>query len=128
MRKILIYTGVLSLILASCTKSFDEVNTYPTQASSSTFDPNLLLPTAEINYLSTTMGYSGAILFQSMWVQIFANAEYPSYYTNGDKYVASGNILTYDASIWNNASDRMVDLSNILSDAPVRPPRGFPPL
>ena len=38
-----------------------------------------------------------------MWAQIFANAEYPSYYSNGDKYVASGNILTYDASIWNNS-------------------------
>ena len=125
MRKILIYTGVLSLIVASCTKSFDEVNTDPTQASSSTFDPNLLLPTAEINYLSTTMGYSGAILFQSMWVQIFANAEYPSYYTNGDKYVASGNILTYDASIWNNAYDaasKAKEIQNLIAvkqmDAP----------
>jgi hypothetical protein len=38
-----------------------------------------------------------------MWVQIFANAEYPTYYSNGDKYVASGNINTYDASTWNNA-------------------------
>jgi hypothetical protein len=104
MKKILIYIGAFTtLLVASCTKDFDEVNTNPTQASSANFDPNLLLPTAEVNYVSTIQGYSGALLFQSMWVQIFANAEYPTYYSNGDKYVASGNILTYAASIWNNA-------------------------
>ena len=104
MKKILIYVGAVTVILAaSCTKNFDEINTNPTQASGENFDPNLLLPTAEVNYVSTIQGYSGAILFQSMWVQVFANAEYPTYYSNGDKYVASGNILTYAASIWNNA-------------------------
>jgi hypothetical protein len=125
MKKILIYIGVLSTIVVSCTKSFDEINTDPTQASSSTFDPNLLLPTAEINYLGTTMGYSGAILFQSMWVQIFANAEYPSYYTNGDKYVASGNILTYDASIWNNAYDaasKAKEIQNLIVEKQMNAP------
>jgi hypothetical protein len=104
MKKILIYVGAVTTILAaSCTKNFDDINTNPTQASGENFDPNLLLPTAEVNYVSTIQGYSGAILFQSMWTQIFANAEYPTYYSNGDKYVASGNILTYAASIWNNA-------------------------
>jgi hypothetical protein len=104
MKKLSIYIVLGCVILiTSCTKKFDSINTDPSRASAGNFDPNLLLPTAEINYLSNIQGYSGAILFQSMWAQIFANAEYPSYYSNGDKYVASGNILTYDASIWNNS-------------------------
>ncbi len=104
MKKTFIYITFASLILlAGCTKKFDSINTDPTQASAANFDPNLLLPTAETGYMSAIQGYSGPILFQSMWVQTFADAEYPAYYTNGDKYVASGNILTYDASTWNNA-------------------------
>ncbi len=104
MKKILIYLSFAGLIaMSGCTKKFDALNTDPTQASASIFDPNLLLPTAELGYMSAIQGYSGPILFQSMWVQIFASAEYPTYYSNGDKYVASGNILTYDASIWDNA-------------------------
>ena len=104
MKKTFIYITFASLILtAGCTKKFDSINTDPTKASASNFDPNLLLPTAENGYMSAITGYSGPILFQSMWAQTFANAEYPAYYTNGDKYVASGNILTYDDSTWNNA-------------------------
>lgn len=104
MKKTFIYITFASLIaFAGCTKKFDAINTDPTKASASNFDPNLLLPTAELGYMSAIQGYSGPILFQSMWVQTFANAEYPTYYSNGDKYVASGNILTYDASTWNNA-------------------------
>src|ERR1700759_1942121 len=104
MRKILIYLSFAgSLAMGGCTKKFTEVNTDPTRASGSVLDPNLLLPTAELGYMNSLQGYSGPILFQSMWVQTFASAQYPTYYSNGDKYVASGNILTYAASIWNNA-------------------------
>jgi hypothetical protein len=104
MRKILIYLSFAgSLAMGGCTKNFNAVNTDPTQASGSVFDPNLLLPSAELGYMNSFQGYSGPILFQSMWVQTFASAQYPTYYSNGDKYVASGNILTYDASIWNNS-------------------------
>lgn len=104
MRKIWLYIcSVFLLTLGGCTKKFEAVNTDPTRASGSVFDPNLLLPTAELGYMSAYQGYSGPLLFQSMWIQTFASAEFPSYYSNGDKYVASGNILTYDASIWNNA-------------------------
>ena len=103
MKQRIIYSFLsLSLLLANCTKNFQSINTDPTQANASTFDPNLLLPTAELNYSSAMSGYSGPILFQSMWVQIFASASYPSYYSNGDKYVASGNTTTYQASTWNN--------------------------
>jgi hypothetical protein len=122
MKKLSIYIvlGCVTLI-ASCTKKFDSINTDPTRASAGNFDPNLLLPTAEINYLSNIQGYSGAILFQSMWAQIFANAEYPSYYSNGDKYVASGNILTYDASIWNNSyssASTAKEIQNLTAENP----------
>jgi hypothetical protein len=104
MRKILIYLSFAGIFaVGGCTKNFDAVNTDPTQASGSVFDPNLLLPTVELGYENAIQGYSAPILFQSMWVQIFASAEYPTYYSNGDKYVASSNILTYDASIWNDA-------------------------
>ncbi len=104
MKKILIYISFAGLLTAvSCTKKFNALNTDPTQASGAVFDPNLLLPTAELGYMSAIQGYAGPILFQSMWAQTFASAEYPTYYSNGDKYVASGNILTYDASTWNNA-------------------------
>ncbi len=122
MKKTFIYITFASLILvAGCTKKFDSINTDPTQASASTFDPNLLLPTAELGYMSAIQGYSGPILFQSMWVQTFANAEYPAYYTNGDKYVASGNILTYDASTWNNAytaAGRAHEIQDLTKDNP----------
>ena len=104
MKKLLIYFGlVFFVILSGCTKNFNSINTDPTQASAANFNPNLLLPTAELGYINAIQGYNGAILFQSMWTQTFASAAYPSYYSNGDKYVASSNILTYDASIWNTA-------------------------
>ncbi|TDW96683.1 SusD/RagB family nutrient-binding outer membrane lipoprotein [Dinghuibacter silviterrae] len=92
---------LIALLAVSCTKNFNTLNTDPTQASSAQFDANLLLPTAEINYFSATQGYNGAILFESMWAQTFASAAYPSYYSNGDKYVASGNLLDYDQRLWN---------------------------
>jgi hypothetical protein len=91
------------LTLGGCTKNFTAINTDPTQASAAVYDPNLLLPSAELGYMGANQGYSAPILFQSMWAQIFASAQFPSYYSNGDKYVASSNILTYDASIWNDA-------------------------
>ncbi|MDP4212816.1 MAG: SusD/RagB family nutrient-binding outer membrane lipoprotein [Bacteroidota bacterium] len=104
MKKLMIYSALVAyVLLAGCTKKFDDLNTDPTKASSSSFDPNLLLPTSELNYIGAIQGYGGALLFQSMWAQILADAEYPAYYTNGDKYVASGNILSYNASVWGNA-------------------------
>ena len=120
MKKTFIYLTFASLILTvGCTKKFDSINTDPTKASAANFDPNLLLPQAENGYMSAISGYSGPILFQSMWAQTFADAEYPAYYTNGDKYVASGNILTYDASTWNNAynaASRAREIINLTKD------------
>ena len=104
MKKSFLYiVAATAITIAGCSKNFDAINIDPTQADSSTFNPNLLLPSAELSYTGAISGYSGPILFQSMWVQIFASASYPSYYSNGDKYVASGNTTTYQASLWNNA-------------------------
>ena len=100
-KKILLYIGLASLVIAGgCTKNFNAINTDPTQANAAEYDPNLLLSSQQIEYFNGTTGYSGALLMQSMWVQVLASAEYPSYYSNGDKYVASGNLTTYDASLW----------------------------
>jgi len=101
--KIILYMCSAALLtIGGCTKKFDSINTDPTRATASTFDPNLLLGSEEEEYINATTGYSGALLLQSMWVQILSSAAYPSYYSNGDKYVASGNLNSYDASLWNH--------------------------
>jgi Starch-binding associating with outer membrane len=104
MKKIIIKISLIATLFAmGCTKKFDALNTDPTQASASTFDPNLLLPSSELGYANAVTGYSGPILFQSMWIQAFASAIYPGYYSNGDKYVLGGSYLSYQASTWNDA-------------------------
>ena len=103
MKKIIINISlVTALFVTGCTKNFDALNTDPTQASASNFDPNLLLPTGELSYVNAISGYTGPILFQSMWSQIFASAIYPGYYSNGDKYVQGGSFLSYQAGTWNS--------------------------
>lgn len=103
-KKLILYiSSAVILTLGSCTKKFDEINTDPTQASAGQFDPNLLLSGAQTAYFIANQGYNGPILFQSMWVQTFASAAYPSYYSNGDKYVASGNLTDYQGRLWTRA-------------------------
>ena len=56
-----------------------------------------------------------------MWTQIFASAIYPGYYSGGDKYVAPGNLLTYQASTWNNAyqaASYLREAQNLVKDKP----------
>lgn len=103
MKKIIICIGAAALLTVACTKKFDALNTNPTAASAANFDPNLLLPSGEYGYVGATTGYSGPILFQSMWVQTLASAVFPGYYSNGDKYVQGGSYLSYQASTWNDA-------------------------
>jgi len=103
-KKLLLYISCAAMLtLGSCTKKFDEINTDPTQASAGQFDPNLLLSGAQTAYFIANQGYNGPILFQSMWTQTFASAAYPSYYSNGDKYVASGNLTDYQGRLWTRA-------------------------
>ncbi|HMH24168.1 MAG TPA: SusD/RagB family nutrient-binding outer membrane lipoprotein [Puia sp.] len=116
-QKILFYIcSVCVLGLGACTKKFDAINTDPTQASASQFDPNLLLSGAETGYFIANQGYNGPILFQSMWVQTFASAAYPSYYSNGDKYVGSSNLLDYQGRLWTrcyNSASYCYEIQNL---------------
>jgi len=103
MKKILINISLAAAVLATatgCTKDFDALNTDPTKASASNFDPNLLFPTGQLGYLGATTGYNGPILFQSMWSQVFASAIFPGYYSGGDKYVQGGSFYSYQGRTW----------------------------
>lgn len=91
------------LSVSSCDGDFAEINTDPNKANAELFDPNLILPTVSYNYGNMMTGYTGAILFQSMWVQILASTSTggANYYSNADKYVASGSTNNYIQSVWN---------------------------
>src|SRR4051812_2465775 len=96
MKKGFLYIALVSAVLmAGCTKSFDEINTNPTSTTGETFDPNYLLSKAEYAYANT--GYS-QLLFQSMWVQALSSTF--NYYSNGDKYVGSSGRIGYQDRIW----------------------------
>ena len=98
--KIFAFSLGAGLLVTGCTKNFDQINTDPTQASAANFDPNLLLPSAELGYVDAVTGYNGPILFQSMWTQTFASAIFPGYYSGGDKYVQGGSFLSYQGRTW----------------------------
>lgn len=102
-----IYSILLSGLLltaAGCDGDFADINTNPNSAGSNVFDPNLILPTVSYNYGNMMTGYTGAILFQSMWVQVMASTSTggANYYSNADKYVASGSTNSYIQSVWND--------------------------
>jgi hypothetical protein len=121
-KKIFLYMCSAALLaMGGCTKKFDAINTDPTKANATQFDPNLLLSSEQEEYINATTGYSGSLLLQSMWVQILASASYPSYYSNGDKYVASGNLNSYDASLWNhcyNSASYAYECQSLIKDKP----------
>lgn len=93
-----------SLIVSSCDERFEELNTDPNRPGGSIFDPNLLLPTATYQHGDLLTGYSGPILFQSMWIQALASTSTggANYYSNGDKYVISPATPAYIEGNWNN--------------------------
>lgn len=99
----LFLTGIL-LAVSSCDGDFEDINTDPNRADGDVFDPNLILPTVSYNYGNMMTGYTGAILFQSMWVQVMASTSTggANYYSNADKYVASGSTNSYIQSVWND--------------------------
>jgi Starch-binding associating with outer membrane len=102
-KKLIALSFLVGAIQFSCTEDLDLLNTDPTQASASTFDPNLLLPSAQWNYVSSMAGYNGPILFQSMWVQVLSSTTSgaANYYSNADKYVQSSNTANYQQGTWN---------------------------
>ncbi|WP_268036074.1 SusD/RagB family nutrient-binding outer membrane lipoprotein [Algoriphagus sp. PAP.12] len=99
----ILLSGLL-LTASSCDGDFADINTNPNSAGSNVFDPNLILPTVSYNYGNMMTGYTGAILFQSMWVQVMASTSTggANYYSNADKYVASGSTNSYIQSVWND--------------------------
>jgi len=122
-KKLLILLLLTGMIPMSCTDDFDELNTDPTKASGTSFDPNLLLPSVQWRYVNATAGYNGGILFQSMWVQILASTTSgaANYYSNADKYVISSNTNSYLASAWNtdySAASFAYEMEQLTKDKP----------
>ncbi|MBN7811171.1 SusD/RagB family nutrient-binding outer membrane lipoprotein [Algoriphagus sp. H41] len=113
----LFLTGAL-LAVSSCDGDFADINTDPNRADGEVFDPNLILPTVSYNYGNMMTGYTGAILFQSMWVQVMASTSTggANYYSNADKYVASGSTNSYIQSVWNDgfaAASRVYQMQSL---------------
>lgn len=115
-----IYIFLTGLLFAAsgCDGDFEEINTDPNRAGASVFDPNLILPTVSYNYGNMMTGYSGALLFQSMWIQSMASTSTggANYYSNADKYVASGSTNSYIQSVWNDgfaASSRVYQMQSL---------------
>ncbi len=122
-KKLIAITFSIGALLLSCTDDLDTLNTDPTRASATTFDANLLLPNVEYSYVNANAGYNGAILFQSMWVQILASTTSgaANYYSNGDKYVISSNTNAYLASNWNlnyQAASYAYEMEQLTRDRP----------
>jgi hypothetical protein len=92
------------LVLISCDERFQELNTDPNRPGADVFDPNLILPVATYGYGNMLTGYSGPILFQSMWIKALASTSTggANYYSNADKYVISGSTNNYIQGVWNN--------------------------
>ncbi len=115
-----IYIFLTGLLFAAsgCDGDFEEINTDPNRAGASVFDPNLILPTVSYNYGNMMTGYTGALLFQSMWIQSMASTSTggANYYSNADKYVASGSTNSYIQSVWNDgfaASSRVNQMQSL---------------
>lgn len=106
------------LVISSCDDNFEEINTDPNRANGDLFDPNLILPTASNQYAGMISGYSGALLFQSMWIQALASTSTggANYYSNADKYVESGSTNSYIANVWNggySAASRIYQMQSL---------------
>lgn len=95
MKKSFLHIGLVAALLTGCTDKFDEINSDPVRVTADLYDPNYLLSKAQFQYANT--GYS-QLLFQSMWPQILSSTF--NYYSNGDKYVGSSNLISYQNRIW----------------------------
>src|ERR1044072_9517307 len=92
------FTGlVVAELITGCTKDFKEINSDSTQTPPSNFNSEFFLAGSQRQYIDGITGYNASILFQSGWVQIFASTSSgaANYYSNMDKYVASGNTNDY---------------------------------
>jgi hypothetical protein len=101
-------TGFLSvlLVLNSCTKKFDELNTDPTAYSQANFDPNYLLTTSQLAYTgSFDFSYEtwrGNLIYSSTFMQQLSTV---IGYWAGDKYLLNE---AYTAAYWQVAYPEQV--------------------
>ncbi len=96
MRNVFLILLAMITLVTGCSKSqLDKINTDPTKATGSDFDPNALLASAQLNYANT--GYY-QLVYQSMMTQVLASTYY--YYNNGDKYINEANFTDYQGAIF----------------------------
>src|ERR1700733_8084130 len=96
-KKLTIYSGLLSVALllsTGCTKNFETLNTDPTAFSSTNFDPNYLLTTAQLNYTGSQDfsfdTWRADLIYCSTMAQGFATS---IGYWAGDKYLSNPGYL-----------------------------------
>src|SRR4051794_6277127 len=115
MKKIFKYLAFTTLLIPmGCDSDFEEINTDPKQTSAEVFNANYLLSQAQFEHSNT--GYS-QLLFQSMWTQVLASTF--GYYSNGDKYVASGSLISYQNRIFEEqyrAASLDVEILRLIED------------
>lgn len=103
MKRSLLYICLgAGVLVTGCTKDFEDINTDPTQTAPANFNSDYFLSGSQYNYINGITGYNGSILFQSGWVQIFSSTSSgaANYYSNADKYLASGNTNDYAGRGW----------------------------
>lgn len=96
MRGIFLIILIAVISLTGCSKEqLNKINTDPSKSTSSNFDPNALLSSAQLNYANT--GYY-QLVYESTMMQVLASTYY--YYNNGDKYINEGNFTDYQGAIF----------------------------
>ena len=105
-KKITIYSALVAaglFLSTGCTKDFKTLNTDPVNFSSSNFDPNYLLTTAQLNYTgSQDFSYDtwrGNLIYCSTMIQGFSTV---IGYWAGDKYQLNPDYL---AAYWGTGAD-----------------------
>ena len=91
---------------AGCTKNFDQINTDPTRANQSNFDPNYLFTTAELDYGNVTEYQLEEL---SCMTQLFSSTF--DYYGGGDKYTQTLTNGSYNARFF---TDGMSDAGQLV--------------
>lgn len=90
-----------SILMISCTKNFDEINTNPASYSQSNFDPNYVLTTAQLNYTgSQDFSYEtwrGNLIYCATMMQGLSTV---IGYWAGDKYLLNAG---YTSAYWDKA-------------------------
>ncbi|HVF96173.1 MAG TPA: SusD/RagB family nutrient-binding outer membrane lipoprotein [Flavisolibacter sp.] len=108
------------VLLAGCTKKFDEINTNPASYSQSNFDPNYLLTTTQLTYTgSTDFSYEtwrGNLIYASTFMQGLSTVVG---YWAGDKYLLNeGYTSAYWQVAYPDQVKPVVDLIQFTKDKP----------